>query len=83
MALGRTLAVALRGLRGPVFEVEAHHPAAVPGVSRVGLPDAALAESPQAAVLAEAVPPASDMLVGALLVLLSLLMLASLVWTVF
>ena len=54
------------------------------GVGRRGAGrDAALAESPQAAVLAEAVPPASDMLVGALLVLLSLLMLASLVWTVF
>lgn len=45
MALGRTLAVALLGLRGHVIEVEAHLAASVPGFSLVGLPDAALAES--------------------------------------
>ena len=45
MALGRSLAVALVGLRGHVVEVEAHLAASVPGFSLVGLPDAALAES--------------------------------------
>ena len=45
MALGRTLAVCLVGLRGHLIEVEAHLAASVPGFTLVGLPDAALAES--------------------------------------
>lgn len=45
MALGRTLAVALIGLRGHVVEVEAHLAPSLPAFTLVGLPDAALAES--------------------------------------
>jgi len=45
VALGRTLAVALVGLRGHVVEVEAHLAPSLPAFTLVGLPDAALAES--------------------------------------
>ena len=45
MTLGRTLAVALVGLRGHVVEVEAHLAPSLPAFTLVGLPDAALAES--------------------------------------
>ncbi|GIG21834.1 hypothetical protein Cch01nite_25580 [Cellulomonas chitinilytica] len=45
MVLGRTLAVALVGLRGHVVEVEAHLAPSLPAFTLVGLPDAALAES--------------------------------------
>ncbi|MGY4646028.1 YifB family Mg chelatase-like AAA ATPase [Cellulomonas sp. URHB0016] len=45
MTLGRTLAVALVGLRGHVVDVEAHLAPSLPAFTLVGLPDAALAES--------------------------------------
>lgn len=45
MTLGRTVAVALRGLTGHVVEVEAHLAASLPAFTLVGLPDAALAEA--------------------------------------
>ncbi|HEY0215494.1 MAG TPA: YifB family Mg chelatase-like AAA ATPase, partial [Cellulomonas sp.] len=45
MALGRTRAVGLVGLRGHLVEVEAHLAAALPAFVLVGLPDASLAEA--------------------------------------
>lgn len=45
MALGRTYAVALVGMRAHLVEVEAHLAASIPAFSLVGLPDAALSEA--------------------------------------
>ncbi|WP_029289349.1 YifB family Mg chelatase-like AAA ATPase [Cellulomonas sp. HZM] len=45
MTLGRTLGVALVGLRGHVVEVEAHLAPSLPAFTLVGLPDASLAEA--------------------------------------
>ncbi|MDR3068609.1 MAG: ATP-binding protein, partial [Cellulomonas sp.] len=45
MALGRTHAVALVGMRAHLVEVEAHLAASIPAFSLVGLPDAALSEA--------------------------------------
>jgi magnesium chelatase family protein len=45
MALGRSRAVALVGLRGHVVEVESHLAPAIPGFTIVGLPDASLSEA--------------------------------------
>ena len=45
MSLGRTLGVALVGLTGHLVEVEAHLASSLPGLTLVGLPDAALSEA--------------------------------------
>ncbi|MCL2465889.1 MAG: YifB family Mg chelatase-like AAA ATPase [Micrococcales bacterium] len=45
MALGRTYAVALVGMRAHLVEVEAHLAASIPAFSLVGLPDTALSEA--------------------------------------
>lgn len=45
MALGRTYATALVGMRSHLVEVEAHLAASIPAFSLVGLPDAALSEA--------------------------------------
>ncbi|ORV85286.1 hypothetical protein AWC11_20295 [Mycobacterium interjectum] len=45
MALGRAFSVAVRGLDGQIVEIEADIASGLPGVSLVGLPDAALQES--------------------------------------
>lgn len=45
MALARTLSVGLLGLEGHLVEVEAYLAAGLPGLTMVGLPDAALSES--------------------------------------
>jgi magnesium chelatase family protein len=45
MALARTWSVALTGVRGQVVEVEADLATGLPGLTIVGLPDAALSES--------------------------------------
>lgn len=45
MALGRAFSVAVRGLDGVIVEIEADISSGLPGVSLVGLPDAALQES--------------------------------------
>lgn len=45
MALARTRSVALLGVRGHLVEIEADIAAGLPGVSLIGLPDAALAEA--------------------------------------
>ncbi|OJX95670.1 MAG: Mg chelatase-like protein [Micrococcales bacterium 73-15] len=45
MGLGRTSAIALRGLVGDVVEVEAHVAAGLPAFTLVGRPDRALSES--------------------------------------
>ncbi|MCB2177698.1 MAG: YifB family Mg chelatase-like AAA ATPase [Actinomycetales bacterium] len=45
MSLGRALGVALVGLTGHLVEIEAHLAAQLPGLTLVGLPDAALSEA--------------------------------------
>lgn len=45
MALGRTLSVALQGVRGHVVEIEAHIGRGLPRTTLVGLPDASLTEA--------------------------------------
>jgi magnesium chelatase family protein len=45
VSLGRTLGVALVGLTGHLVEVEAHLAPSLPGLTLVGLPDAALSEA--------------------------------------
>ncbi len=45
MALGRTRAVSLLGLRGAVVEIEADISSNLPGFVLIGLPDAALGEA--------------------------------------
>lgn len=47
MTVTRTLAIALTGLQGQVVQVEAAVTAQLPGMSVIGLPDAALAEAKQ------------------------------------
>lgn len=46
MSLGRTLAVALEGLRGTLVHVEAHNSSGLPAFVLTGLPDSACAEAP-------------------------------------
>jgi magnesium chelatase family protein len=45
MTLGRAFSVAVRGLDGQIVEIEAYISSGLPGVTLVGLPDAALQES--------------------------------------